>query len=79
MLAKVHREQCGKPGCGFCGKIPEKPMKCGKCLQVTYCDKECQTRDWKFIHKKECKAKESAWCTRGRRVFVYERRENISD
>ena len=56
--AKVHREQCGKPGCGFCGKIPEKPMKCGKCLQVTYCDKECQTRDWKFIHKKECKAKE---------------------
>lgn len=55
---KVHRDQCGLPGCGFCGRIPEKPMKCGKCLQVTYCDKECQTRDWKFSHKKECKAKE---------------------
>ena len=25
--SQVHREQCGKPGCGFCGKIPQKPMK----------------------------------------------------
>ena len=49
---------CGLSGCGYCGKIPEKPMKCAKCMQVTYCDKECQTRDWKQGHKKKCKAKE---------------------
>ena len=54
--AKVHRDQCGKPGCGFCGKVPEKPMKCGKCLQVTYCSKHCQIRDWNYQHKKKCQA-----------------------
>ena len=57
---KVHREQCGLPGCGFCGKIPEKPMKCGQCMQVTYCNKECQIRHWQCKHKKECKAKAKA-------------------
>ena len=54
---KVHREQCGLPGCWYCGKIPEKVMKCGKCMQVTYCDKECQTRDWNQGHKKKCQAR----------------------
>ena len=57
---KVHREQCGLPGCGFCGKIPEKPMKCGQCMQVTYCNKECQIPHWQCKHKKECKAKAKA-------------------
>jgi hypothetical protein len=47
-------EYCAYPGCG-------KPTKyyadqyCSSCLLAHYCDKECQTSDWKR-HKPECRA-----------------------
>ncbi|EEB91130.1 hypothetical protein MPER_10561, partial [Moniliophthora perniciosa FA553] len=31
-------------------------LKCSGCSLVYYCNKECQTADWK-THKAECKAK----------------------
>jgi cellobiose-specific phosphotransferase system component IIB len=40
--------------CKVCSKAPSK--KCGKCLSVSYCSRECQTKDWKS-HKVSCRAK----------------------
>jgi pre-rRNA-processing protein TSR4 len=35
--------------CGFPGN-----SKCSKCHLVNYCSRDCQTKDWKAVHKKEC-------------------------
>ena len=45
--------------CHFCDRIPRKDeddklMRCSACLAVRYCNRECQSKDWKF-HKKGCK------------------------
>ena len=46
--------------CRFCDRIPTKDddrtslMRCSACLAVRYCNRECQSKDWKF-HKKGCK------------------------
>jgi len=51
-LAGYHpRPLSDKLGCHVCFKLPAK--KCGKCLDVAYCSKECQVSDWKE-HKKSC-------------------------
>ena len=39
--------------CAYC-KAPGAKMKCKECLQRTYCDKKCQKKDWKAVHKKQC-------------------------
>lgn len=40
--------------CGSCGAALSKtPASCGRCKQVRYCGKECQTNDWKR-HKAGC-------------------------
>ena len=43
--------------CNFCRKTGErlqKPMQvCGRCMNVNYCSRECQKKDWK-AHKKVC-------------------------
>jgi MYND finger len=46
----------GNPKCKACGKAGTK--KCAKCREVSYCSRECQTRDWPS-HKKSCKASAS--------------------
>ena len=51
-------EACG--GCKkLCLNVGVNPimLKCGRCKQVRYCNKECQTADWKE-HKKNCKKAE---------------------
>ena len=40
--------------CDNCLKRSQSLKKCSKCLQMYYCDKECQQMDWKY-HKNECK------------------------
>lgn len=51
--------------CGCCGKAlaapgaevgegAAKPLGCGRCKQLRYCSKECQTQDWKTRHKAGC-------------------------
>ena len=44
--------------CAHCGRSgsPSKPLKpCSQCNAVFYCDRHCQTNDWKG-HKKMCKS-----------------------
>eukprot|EP00574_Skeletonema_japonicum_P002138 CAMPEP_0201718954 /NCGR_PEP_ID=MMETSP0593-20130828/4331_1 /ASSEMBLY_ACC=CAM_ASM_000672 /TAXON_ID=267983 /ORGANISM="Skeletonema japonicum, Strain CCMP2506" /LENGTH=371 /DNA_ID=CAMNT_0048209341 /DNA_START=36 /DNA_END=1151 /DNA_ORIENTATION=+ len=48
--AKEERKQC----CNRCGKTNVKLAKCGRCLSVFYCSKQCQKTDH-VTHKKECK------------------------
>ena len=38
--------------CDKCGK-PDAISRCGKCISVFYCSKECQASDWP-IHKPKC-------------------------
>ena len=40
--------------CAYC-KAPGARLKCKACLHRTYCDKKCQKKDWKEVHKKQCK------------------------
>ena len=48
--------------CRGCGKNEGKERaatldrykKCNACLEVNYCSKECQTRDWRDSHKARC-------------------------
>ncbi|XP_066280805.1 uncharacterized protein [Branchiostoma lanceolatum] len=46
--------------CGFCGKLstPEQKFsKCGSCLHVYYCSRDCQKQHWKSGHKNQCRKK----------------------
>ena len=43
---------CALPSCGTV-ETDKKFKKCGRCRQVTYCDRECQTNHW-AQHKKVC-------------------------
>ena len=40
--------------CAYCKK-PGAVNKCEACLQRTYCDKKCQKKDWKTVHREQCK------------------------
>jgi len=40
--------------CRFCSKRSAS-LKCARCLRAYYCNKECQTSDWKILkHKRVC-------------------------
>jgi hypothetical protein len=39
--------------CHYCGAL-DAAAKCSKCHSVLYCNRDCQTKDWKKVHKKEC-------------------------
>ena len=41
--------------CSSCKKWGRKMRKCGGCGQRSYCDEECQRRDWKSGHRQDCK------------------------
>jgi hypothetical protein len=41
--------------CRHCGKSGNVTLSdCARCKKVAYCNKECQTIDWKERHKQEC-------------------------
>ncbi len=44
----------GGDNCAYCNKRSFTTKKCGRCTQVKYCSKICQTRHWKS-HKSRCK------------------------
>ena len=46
--------ECKSKFCDNCLKESNELKKCSKCLQMYYCNKDCQTKDWK-CHKYECK------------------------
>ena len=39
--------------CAYCKK-PGARLKCKACFQRTYCDKRCQKKDWKTVHREQC-------------------------
>ena len=41
--------------CADCGKYDKKMQCCERCRSVFYCCRDCQVRDWKSGHKKECR------------------------
>jgi hypothetical protein len=57
--------------CDCCFKIHGNFLKCTACLQVKYCSKECQKKDWSS-HKKECSKKVIV-----PEDFIYNRQEDI--
>ena len=40
--------------CGYCEKPGENMRKCSRCKAIFYCNKTCQTLDWKQAHCKIC-------------------------
>lgn len=48
-------EQCGCDEATVEGETASNLKKCGKCLGVQYCSRECQAEDWK-AHKPFCKS-----------------------
>jgi hypothetical protein len=49
---------CWYGKCDRHGKTDEETewmlMKCTGCKKARYCSKECQSKDWKVVHKIEC-------------------------
>lgn len=43
--------------CPACDKhlLPKKRLQCSQCKIAFYCNVECQKKDWKNLHKTECK------------------------
>ena len=58
LAISTHYAQC-EGSCWGCGNKPgdaRELKKCGACKVATYCNKDCQVKDWKERHKKWCKA-----------------------
>ena len=50
------KNQNSKPEkCGYCEKPGENMRKCSRCKAIFYCNKTCQTLDWKQAHCKICR------------------------
>lgn len=57
-VAVPWEEDVGSRTCEYCVKLKTRPMRCSRCQQAFYCDKDCQRQDWKR-HKQWCnKSKE---------------------
>jgi tetratricopeptide (TPR) repeat protein len=53
---------CANASCR--AKLRPPLLQCAKCKAATYCSKECQTRDWKAGHKRDCGKGEGAMAAR---------------
>jgi len=50
----LHRTEGVRKMCRYCG-IENAEKHCAKCKTANYCDRDCQTRDWKvYKHKHLC-------------------------
>ena len=43
---------CAEASCR--AKLCAPLLQCAKCKAAAYCSKECQIRDWKAGHKRDC-------------------------
>lgn len=50
----VLKEEAKSKYCDYCCAKNGRLLKCAKCKNIFYCNKECQKEDWKW-HKYECK------------------------
>jgi len=53
--AQPQKTSGGSQRCDNCGNTGDSYLACGRCRQVWYCGKTCQTKDWKARHKAACK------------------------
>jgi hypothetical protein len=55
--SRLAAQSRGQHECSFCGRIPtsmgDKLVRCARCHKARYCNRECQTSDWKK-HSKQC-------------------------
>ena len=54
--AKRGEKQCWNEDCEEETLHPESLMKCSSCKFAFYCDRKCQSADWKERHSRWCKA-----------------------
>ncbi|KAJ3535318.1 hypothetical protein NMY22_g6544 [Coprinellus aureogranulatus] len=50
----VDHEETIRPVIPCSGRKGRKPQTCSKCHSVVYCSRECQKRDWDYLHRREC-------------------------
>lgn len=53
----IHCAVCSSEGKGVDDRyliLAENLKMCGRCKQISYCSRECQTKHWKY-HKTQCK------------------------
>jgi len=48
-------KKCSYAKCENMETQPQQFKQCTACRLVSYCSKKCQVKDWKFIHKSQCK------------------------
>ncbi|ETV92419.1 hypothetical protein H310_13301 [Aphanomyces invadans] len=54
-MATPDADPAAMPACGQCGRTNDSLMRCSLCLEVFYCNRECQVVAWKQGHKKACR------------------------
>jgi hypothetical protein len=55
MLQQQQKEKDdGKKWCAWCSKAGSKHLRCARCHEALYCDRECQRKAWKNEHKQAC-------------------------
>jgi hypothetical protein len=52
MERQSERHKEAMSACHYCGEL-DAAAKCSKCHSVLYCNRDCQTKDWK-VHKTKC-------------------------
>ena len=50
----------GEKSCSYCGAVPgahmgHRLLRCARCQQAWYCNKECQKSHWRISHAKQCR------------------------
>ncbi len=56
-LSSTYSKCCDPSVCWHCGRRSDHELKkCAACRVARYCDRECQTGDWKSRHRRWCKA-----------------------
>ena len=59
LRSKDSASQNKEQQCFGCEKFEKKLMQCASCRLAKYCSKECQTVNWKNVHKNVCRNYES--------------------
>lgn len=51
LLTETPSKKCNQ--CSKAGEVGKELLRCGRCKEAFYCDKDCQTKHWK-VHKPNC-------------------------
>ncbi|KAJ3553888.1 hypothetical protein NP233_g12543 [Leucocoprinus birnbaumii] len=53
-IFSLDEEQLNLYTCASCGNVSASARKCGRCMNVRYCDSHCQRMNWGY-HKQHCR------------------------